>query len=93
MHALVPAPDVGAVRETFFANQLRAAGYDIKSPEQGDFVIDVLAERGRPLWGGAYAGAHQVGGPPLRGGPASSTHQLLSDDVPACVPARGEEEF
>ena len=25
-HALVPSPDVGAVRETFFANQVRAAG-------------------------------------------------------------------
>ena len=40
MHALVPSPDVGAVRETFFANQMRAAGLDVKSPEQGDFVVD-----------------------------------------------------
>ena len=28
------------MQETFFANQLRAAGHDIKSPGQGDFVID-----------------------------------------------------
>jgi hypothetical protein len=40
MHALVPMPDIGAVRETFFANQLRAAGHGVESPEQGDFVID-----------------------------------------------------
>ena len=40
MNALVPNPDVGAIRETFFANQLRAAGHDVKSPTQGDFVID-----------------------------------------------------
>ena len=40
MYALVPSPDVGAVRETFFANQMRAAGHEVESPEQGDFVID-----------------------------------------------------
>ena len=40
MHALVPMPDIGAVRETFFANQLRAAGHGVESPEQGDFVVD-----------------------------------------------------
>ena len=40
MYALVPSPDVGAVRETFFANQMRAAGHGVESPEQGDFVID-----------------------------------------------------
>ena len=40
MHALVPSPDVGAVRETFFANQVRAAGLDVKTPEQGDFVVE-----------------------------------------------------
>ena len=40
MHALVPMPDVGALRETFFANQTRAAGYKIEAPEKGDFVID-----------------------------------------------------
>ena len=40
MYALVPMPDVGAVRETFFANQMRAAGHEVVSPEHGDFVID-----------------------------------------------------
>lgn len=40
MYALVPSPDIGAVRETFFANQMRAAGHEVESPEQGDFVID-----------------------------------------------------
>ena len=40
MYALVPSPDAGAVRETFFANQMRAAGHATESPEQGDFVID-----------------------------------------------------
>lgn len=40
MNALVPNPDAGAVRETVFANQLRCAGYDVKVPEKGDFVID-----------------------------------------------------
>lgn len=40
MFALVPSPDIGAVRETFFANQMRASGHVAESPEQGDFVID-----------------------------------------------------
>ena len=40
MHALVPMPDIGAIRETFFANQLRAAGHGVESPQQGDFVVD-----------------------------------------------------
>ena len=40
MNALVPSPDAGTVRETFFANQLRAAGYDLKTPDKGDFVVD-----------------------------------------------------
>ena len=40
MYALVPSPDAGAVRETFFANQMRAAGHATESPEQGDFVIN-----------------------------------------------------
>ncbi len=40
MFALVPSPDVGAVRETFFANQMRAARHAVESPEHGDFVID-----------------------------------------------------
>ena len=40
MHALVANVDPGAVRETFFANQLRAAGHDVKAPEHGDFLVD-----------------------------------------------------
>ena len=40
MYALVANPDPGAVRETFFANQLRASGHDVKAPEQGDFIVD-----------------------------------------------------
>jgi len=40
MNALVARPDVGAVRETFFANQLRAAGHGLLAPAKGDFVVD-----------------------------------------------------
>ena len=40
MNALVPSPDPGTVRETFFANQLRAAGHDLKTPDKGDFIVD-----------------------------------------------------
>ncbi len=40
MNALVPSPDAGTVRETFFANQLRAAGHDLKTPDKGDFIVD-----------------------------------------------------
>ena len=40
MNALVAAPNPGAVRETFFANQLRAAGHEVQAPAQGDFVVD-----------------------------------------------------
>jgi len=40
MNALVPLPDIGAVRETFFVNQLRAAGHSLSAPEKGDFVVD-----------------------------------------------------
>jgi len=40
MNALVPRPDVGAMRETFFANQLRAAGHSLLAPDKGDFVVD-----------------------------------------------------
>ena len=32
MAALVPRPDVGTMRETFFLNQLRAAGHDVTCP-------------------------------------------------------------
>ena len=40
MNALVSNPDVGAVRETFFVNQLKASGHGVVAPQQGDFVID-----------------------------------------------------
>ena len=40
MSALVPRPDVGALRETFFANQLRASGHAVTTPDSGDFIID-----------------------------------------------------
>ena len=40
MNALVPQPDVGAIRETFFANQLRASGHALSVPAKGDFIVD-----------------------------------------------------
>ena len=40
MYALVNKPDVGALRETFFVNQLRAAGHETLSPDKGDFLVD-----------------------------------------------------
>ena len=40
MHALATEVDVGTLRETFFVNQLRAAGHDVKYPPSGDFRID-----------------------------------------------------
>ena len=48
MAALVPRPDVGTMRETFFLNQLRAAGHDATCPSRGDFLVDgrVLVEVG-----------------------------------------------
>ena len=57
MCALVARPDAGAVRETFFANQLKAAGHSLLSPERGDFVVD-----GRYLFevGGAGKGFSQI---------------------------------
>ena len=39
MHALVGGPDAGAVRETFFANQMRAAGLAVSIPPAGDFKV------------------------------------------------------
>ena len=48
MAALVPRPDVGTMRETFFLNQLRAAGHDVTCPSRGDFLVDgrILVEVG-----------------------------------------------
>ena len=40
MSALVPEPNAGAVRETYFANQLSCAGHAVVAPNQGDFVVD-----------------------------------------------------
>ena len=40
MCSLVPRADTGTLRETFFVNQLRAAGYTVSSPSKGDFLVD-----------------------------------------------------
>ena len=40
MSALVPNPNIGAMRETFFVNQLRASRHAVVTPNQGDFIID-----------------------------------------------------
>ena len=39
MYALVANPDIGAVRETFFANQMRASGLSFAIPPKGDFKV------------------------------------------------------
>ena len=40
MHALVSRADDGTIRETFFVNQLRAAGHEVVCAEKGDFLVD-----------------------------------------------------
>lgn len=40
MHALVSRADAGTIRETFFVNQLQAAGHKVVCAEQGDFTVD-----------------------------------------------------
>ena len=40
MHALTEKPNPGTVRETFFLNQLKAAGYKVVYPGQGDFMVN-----------------------------------------------------
>ena len=40
MNALVPDPDLGAVRETYFVNQLIGGGHKVVTPKQGDFNVD-----------------------------------------------------
>lgn len=40
MYALISNPDMGALRETLFLNQLRAAGHSLTSPDRGDFLVD-----------------------------------------------------
>ncbi|MDB4583112.1 AAA family ATPase [Draconibacterium sp.] len=39
-HALRNKPDIGNIRETFVFNQLYNAGFEVSSPEAGDFVFD-----------------------------------------------------
>ena len=57
MHALVRDVDAGCERETFFLNQLRAAGHTVAYPPRGDFAVD-----GRWLFevGGAGKGFSQI---------------------------------
>lgn len=40
MHALATEVDVGTLRETFFVNQLKAAGHEVRYPPAGDFKVD-----------------------------------------------------
>ena len=39
-YALRNKPDIGNIRETFVFNQLYNAGFEVSSPEAGDFVFD-----------------------------------------------------
>ena len=50
MNALVPHPNSGAIRETMFASQLRAANHRVVAPLTGDFLVDekYLFEIGGP---------------------------------------------
>lgn len=38
--ALREKPDAGSLRETFFLNQLRSAGYQVTLPKTGDFLVN-----------------------------------------------------
>jgi len=40
MYALTENVNAGTVRETFMLNQLRSAGYTVKYPAQGDFIVN-----------------------------------------------------
>ena len=40
--ALKESPDIGSVRETFIMNQLTNAGFDVKLPDSGDFLVNDL---------------------------------------------------
>lgn len=57
MNALVPEPNAGAVRETYFVNQLTGGGHKVVAPKQGDFIVD-----GRHLFeiGGAKKSFAQI---------------------------------
>ena len=61
MYALGANTEIGTVRETFFLNQLRGAGHDVKYPPCGDFKVD-----GRWLFevGGAGKGFSQIADEP-----------------------------
>ena len=59
MHALTGDPDIGAVRETFFVNQLTAAGHKVSTPQKGDFIVD---DRWLFEIGGAGKGFSQIKG-------------------------------
>ena len=54
-----PEDPVGTVRETFFQNQIRSAGYRLCVPSKGDFVVE---ERYVFEIGGKSKGKHQVAG-------------------------------
>ena len=57
MYALASRTDMGTIRESFFLNQLRGAGHDVKYPPRGDFKVD-----GRWLFevGGSGKGFDQI---------------------------------
>jgi len=40
MYALTTSANIGCARETFFLNQLRAAGYTVTYPKAGDFLVN-----------------------------------------------------
>ena len=40
MYSLTESINLGTVRETFFLNQFKSAGYDVEYPKKGDFLID-----------------------------------------------------
>ena len=40
MYALCPDAETGCVRETFFLNQMRSAGFKVTYPQNGDFLVE-----------------------------------------------------
>lgn len=60
MHALAPRSEVGTIRETFFANQLRQ-GHRLLVPSAGDFLVDGEVLVGV---GGAGKGFRQIADKP-----------------------------
>ena len=40
MYSLTENINVGTKRETFFLNQLRSAGYEVRYPSKGDFIVN-----------------------------------------------------